>query len=96
MGSEVTREGGSEKGVGRDRCYRCKLTICTLEGGRGEGVARGVRGGKGGGDRVKQREEEERKRERRRWGRGSFYRFSGEGEAWLKESTPMETNKILF
>lgn len=27
-------------------------------------------------------------------GRG-FYRCSGEGEAWLKQSTPMETNKIL-
>lgn len=41
-------------------------------------------------------------REHRRWGRGIFIysfflnRYSGEGEAWLKESTPMETNKILF
>lgn len=37
-----------------------------------------------------------RVREHRRWGWGIFYRYSGEGEAWLKESTPMETNKILF
>lgn len=42
------------------------------------------------------KEEREIERERKRWGRGSFYRYSGEGEAWLKESTPMETNKILF
>lgn len=31
---EVTREGGGEKGAGRDGCYHCKLTICTLEGGQ--------------------------------------------------------------
>lgn len=26
--------GGGEKGVGGDRYYHCKLTICTLEGGQ--------------------------------------------------------------
>lgn len=72
------------------------LQVDNMYTGGWAGEPRGERGGKGGGDRVKQREEEERKRERRRWGRGSFYRYSGEGEAWLKESTPMETNKILF
>lgn len=46
---------------------------------------------------VKQSGERERE-----WGKGGvggqreFYRYSGEGEAWLKESTPMETNKFLF
>lgn len=53
----------------------------------------------GGGGKVKQNEKN------RRWGRGIFFKlffffllngYSGEGEAWLKESTPMETNKILF
>lgn len=34
--------------------------------------------------------------EREKVGQREFYRYSGEGEAWLKESTPMETNKILF
>lgn len=43
-------------------------------------------GGKGGAAKLN------RVREHRRWGRGIFYRYSGEGEAWLKESTPMETN----
>lgn len=49
-----------------------------------------LRGMRGKGERVKQR-----KREGTR-GQREFYRYSGEGEAWLKESTPMETNKILF
>lgn len=50
----------------------------------------GGRGQEGGSNR------ESGKEHVRRWGRGNFYRYSGEGEAWLKESTPLETNKILF
>jgi len=84
MRPEVTREGGGEKGAGGDGCYRCKQTICTLEGG---GQVRREAGGK----TVKQRERRERER-----GRGRFTGTLVKGEAWLKESTPTETNKILF
>lgn len=75
-----------EMGVGN---YHSKLTICTLKGG--QGILRGRRGREYGVG-VKQRVRENVGR----WGRGNFYRYSGEGEAWLKESTPLETNKILF
>lgn len=55
-------------------------------GGVGE-----LRGGGREGVKIEQIEGE-----REKVGQREFYRYSGEGEAWLKESTPMETNKILF
>lgn len=67
-------------------------------GGVGE-----LRGGGREGVKIEQIEGErerrwggEREREDGEVGQREFYRYSGEGEAWLKESTPMETNKILF
>lgn len=67
------------------------------------GWAGELRGGKGGGggrgretEPNRGRERREKEKEREEVGQREFYRYSGEGEAWLKESTPMETNKILF
>jgi len=69
-------------------------------GGRRAGELRGWRGGKtesNRGRREREREKERaREREKERRGRGSFTGTLVKGEVWLKESTPTETNKILF
>lgn len=67
------------------------MQVDNLYTGGWVGELRGVRGK---GERQTEREKERKERENE--GQREFYRYSGEGEAWLKESTPMETNKILF
>lgn len=97
MGPEVTREGGGEKGVGVGGAWVLPLQVDNMYIGGWAGELRGGRGGGGGGRETEpNRGRGRREGEREEVGQREFYRYSGEGEAWLKESTPMETNKILF
>lgn len=73
------------------------LQVDNMYTGGWAGELRGWRGEEKESQTGRGRRKEREKRERERGeGQREFYRYSGEGEGWLKESTPMETNKILF